>query len=295
MASTNATFPLRARSMMSPPERGHSMTRLPLASSTPSTVTLRSAGLFSCSLKKSMLVPQHPELADGPVQVHQLLLREGLAPLQDLPRPRVRGAHLSLFLIGEGQYVQDQELIYLPTVEHVARALGGDLRIVREYDRGREQHGPFTLFPHEHGPRLDILTLFHGPPKLLRRVGHGDKLSPLDLKRGVGRAEGLTQRALPIFTLPGGGVGDPDRQPEDPLPQSLGLNLDRSTQLAPTTHENSQDLARWTHELFLATPSGDVYAYPFRCLQQFGEPEPSSTYLPLGRLVPRQIELFSDL
>src|SRR5215216_4214441 len=114
MASTNATFPLRARSMMSPPEWGQSITRLPLMSSTPSTVTLVSVGLSSCSLKKSMLVPQHPELADGPVQVHQLLLREGLAPLQDLPRPRVRGAHLSLLLVGEGENVEDQELIYAP-------------------------------------------------------------------------------------------------------------------------------------------------------------------------------------
>src|SRR5919199_3257391 len=140
MASIDATFPSRARSMMSPPERGQSMTRLPLTSSMPPTVTLVSVGLSSCSLKKSILIPQHPGLADGPMQVHQLLLRERLAPLQDLPRPRVRCAHLGLLLIGEGEDVKDQELIYLPTVEHVARALGGHLRIVGEYDGGREQH-----------------------------------------------------------------------------------------------------------------------------------------------------------
>src|SRR5918995_120513 len=122
-------------SMTSPPERGQSITRLPLTSSTPSMVTLCSVGLFSCSLKKSILVPQHPELADGPVQVHQLFLREGLAPIQDLPRPRVRGAHLRLLLICEGENVQDQELIYLSTIEHIARAFGSYLCIVREYDR----------------------------------------------------------------------------------------------------------------------------------------------------------------
>src|SRR5215212_2341569 len=136
MASTNATFPLKARSMISPPERGQRTTRLPFTSSTPSTVTLRSVGLSSCSLKKSILVSQHSELPDGAVQIHQLFLRERLAPLQDLPRPRVRCAHLGLLLIGEGEDVKDQELIYLPTVEHVARALGGHLRIVGEYDRG---------------------------------------------------------------------------------------------------------------------------------------------------------------
>src|SRR3712207_6260479 len=180
MASTNATFPSSARSMMSPPERGQSMTRLPLVSSTPSTVTLWSVGLSSCSLKKSMLVPGHPELADGPVQVHQLLLREGLAPIQDLPRTGVRGSHLGLLLIGEGENVQDQELIYLPTVEHVARAFGGDLWIVSEYDRGREQHGPVALLPDEHRPRLEVLAPLRELPQLLRGVDHGDELSPCD-------------------------------------------------------------------------------------------------------------------
>src|SRR5215210_1117604 len=153
MASTKATFPSRARSMMSPPERGQSMTRLPLTSSTPSTVTLRSVGLSSCSLKKSILVPQYPEPADGPVQVHQLFSRKRLAALQDLARPRVRGAHLGLLLVGEGENVQDQELVYLPTVEHVARAFGGDLGVVREYDRGRKQRVVVPFVSDEHGPR----------------------------------------------------------------------------------------------------------------------------------------------
>src|SRR5918995_4578203 len=131
-------------SMTSPPERGQSITRLPLTSSTPSTVTLWSVGLFSCSLKKSILVPQHPELADGPVQVHQILLREGLTPLQDLPPPRVGGSHLGLLFVGEREDVQDQELIYLSPVEHIAWAFWGDLWIVREYYRRREQHVPVT-------------------------------------------------------------------------------------------------------------------------------------------------------
>src|SRR5215208_3268860 len=275
MASTNATFPSRARSMMSPPERGQSITRLPFVSSTPSTVTLRSVGLSSCSLKKSILASQYPELADSPVQVHQLLLREGLAPLQDLPRPRIRGAHLSLLLISQSKNVQDQELIYLPTVEHVARAFGRDLGIVGEYDRGREQQSPATFLPDEHGPRLEILTLFRELPQRLRRVGHGDELPPYDFERGVGRAEGLSVGAgfkpaptgLPIFILPGGGVGDPDRQPEDPPPQSLGLNLDRSAHRAPPAHESSLDLARRTHEFFLIAPFGDVYPCSYGCLE----------------------------
>src|SRR5215208_6016624 len=73
MASTNATFPASAMSMMSPPARGQSMTRLPFRISTPSTSRLRSSGLPSCSLKKSTLLPvreahdiQDEELIDLP-------------------------------------------------------------------------------------------------------------------------------------------------------------------------------------------------------------------------------------
>src|ERR671920_2614165 len=184
MASTNATFPESAMSMTSPPERGQSITRLPLTSSTPSTLTLWSVGLFSCSLKKSILVPQHPELADGPVQVHQLLLRERLAPIQDLPRLRIRGAHLRLLLISEGENVQDQKLIYLSTVEHVARAFGGDLRIVGEDYRGRKQHvlGPFL--PDQHGPGLLVLTPRREFPQRLWRVCHRDEAASFYLERG---------------------------------------------------------------------------------------------------------------
>src|SRR3712207_5041293 len=119
MASMNATLPASARSMMSPPGRGQSMTRLPFSSSTPPTTTLRSSGLPSCSLKKSTLVPQHPELPDGPVQAHKLLRRERLGSLQDLPRPRVGGAHLLFLLVGEGEDVQDEHLVDLRPVEVV--------------------------------------------------------------------------------------------------------------------------------------------------------------------------------
>ena len=47
-------LPLRAMSMMSPPELGQSRTRLPFSTSTPPTFTLRSVGLPSSSRKKSI-------------------------------------------------------------------------------------------------------------------------------------------------------------------------------------------------------------------------------------------------
>src|SRR5215207_3392156 len=217
MASTNAIFPASAMSMTSPPERGQSITRLPFVSSTPPTTTLRSSGCPSCSWKKSILVPQHPELTDGPVQVHQFFLREGLAPLQDLPRPRVRGAHLGLLLVREGENVQDQELIYLTAVEHVAWTLGRDLGIVVENDRGREQHVLVPFLADQHGPRLEVLAPFRKLPQLLRRVRHRDELSSVHFKRGVGRDEGLAERALPVLPYPRCSVGDPDGHPVDPV------------------------------------------------------------------------------
>src|SRR3712207_2837792 len=161
MPSTNAAFPASARSMMSPPGRGQSRTRLPFLSSTPLTTTLWSFGLSSCCRKKSStLLPQHPELADGPAQLHKLLRRERLAPLQDLPPPRVRGAHLFFLLISEVENVENEHLVDLGPVEQVARALGGDLGVVVEDDRSEERRGPLPFLSDEHGPRLQVLAPF---------------------------------------------------------------------------------------------------------------------------------------
>src|SRR5919205_3463064 len=236
MASINATLPASARSMISPPGRGQSMTRLPFRSSTPSTSRLRSSGLPSCSRKKSTLLPQHPELPDGPVQVHELLGREGLAPLQDLPRARVGGAHLLFLLVREGEYVKDEQLIYLRPVEQVARALRGDLRVVVEDDRGREHPVPLPLLSDQHGPRLYVLAPLRGLPEFLGRVDQRDELSSLRLQRRVGRDEGLLERTPPIRALPRGRVGYPHRNPEQPLPQGLGPYLYRSAQRAPAMY-----------------------------------------------------------
>src|SRR5918997_4400839 len=148
MPSMNAAFPLSARSMMSPPAPGQSRTRLPFSSSTPPTATLRSAGLSSCSLKKSStLAPQHPYIPKRPVQPHELLRREGLAPLEDLPPPRVGGPHLLLLLVGEVENVQDEHLVDLGPVEEIPGALGGDLRVVVEDYRGGEHRAQLPLLP----------------------------------------------------------------------------------------------------------------------------------------------------
>src|SRR5215212_3791120 len=187
MPSTNAAFPVSARSMMSPPGRGWSRIRLPFLSSTPSTTKLSGAGLPSCSRKKStLLLPQHPDIPEGPVQLHKFLRRQRLAPLQDLPRPRIGGPHLLLLLVREGHDVQDEQLIDLGPVEQVARALRGDLGIVIEDDGGGEHLAPVPFLSHQYGPRLQVLARSHSLQELLRGVRQRDKLSSLHLQRRVG-------------------------------------------------------------------------------------------------------------
>src|SRR5918998_4390023 len=161
--------------------------------------------------KKSTLVPQHPELPEGPVQLHKLLRRKRLAPLQDLPPPRVGGAHLFFLLVREVENVKNEHLVDLGPVEQVARALGGDLGVVIEDDRGGEQRVPFPFLSDQHRQRLQVLARFRGLPQLLRRVDQRDKVSSLPLQGRMGRDEGLLDRALPILPSPRGGVGYPDR------------------------------------------------------------------------------------
>src|SRR5215210_8561816 len=231
MPSTNATFPLRARSMMSPPARGQSRTRLPFASSTPRTTTLWSAGLSSYSRKKpSILRPQHPDITESAVQSHEFLRRERLTPLQYLPPPRVGGAHLLFLLVREVEDVQDEHLVDLGPVEQVAGALGRDLGVVVENYRRREQRAPVPLFPDEHRPRLQVFAPLCSLPKLLRRVDQRDELPRLYFQGSVGRDEGLPERTFPVLATPRGGVGYPDRYLEDAPLRRLGFYLRRSVQ-----------------------------------------------------------------
>src|SRR5215218_10801991 len=260
MPSTNATFPLRARSMMSPPARGQSRTRLPFASSTPRTTTLWSAGLSSYSRKKSSILRlQHPDITESAVQSHKFLRRERLAPLQYLPPPRVGGAHLFFLLVREVEDVQDEHLVDLGPVEQVAGALGGDLRVVVEDDRGREQRAPVPLFPDEHRPRLQVLASLRSLPQPLRRVNERDELPSSYFQGGVGRDEGLPERALPVLATPRGGIGDPDRDPEDPFLQELGPHLYRSAQRTPAAHQGTDDLSGRLCQRFLPAPPANIY------------------------------------
>ena len=89
--------------------------------------------------------PAHPELADRPVQAHQLVL--GVAPrcARGSRARGVRGAHLGLLLVGQAEDVQHEQLVDLAAVEEVAGALGGDPRMVLEDDRRGQQRVALAL------------------------------------------------------------------------------------------------------------------------------------------------------
>src|SRR5919107_872515 len=259
MPATNATFPLSARSMMSPPARGQSRTRLPFSSSTPPTTTLRSVGLSSCSRKKSStLAPQHPDVPEGPVQFHQILRREGLAPLQDLTPPRVGGTHLLFLLVREVEDVEDEHLVDLGPVEQVAWALGRDLRIVVEDDRGREHSASIPLLTNQHRPCLQVLAPLRRLRKLLRRVHERDEPPTLYSQGRVGRDESLPERTLSVLAAPGGRVGYPGRYPEGPFPHAFGPHLYRPAQRPPAAHQSPRDSACGLRNRLLLAASGDV-------------------------------------
>src|SRR5918998_6906686 len=211
--------------------------------------------------KKSTLVPQHPELPDGPAQLHKLLRRKGLAPGQDLPPPRVRGAHLFFLLVREVEHVEYEHLVDLGPVEQVTGALGGDLGVVVEDDRGGEHRAPLPFLSDEDRPRLQVLARFRSLPQLLRRVDQRDELSFPYLQRRVGRDEGLLERALPILASPRGGVGYPDRYPDDTPLQRLGPYLYHPAQRTAPAHHSTHNFSGGLRKRFLPTTLGNVYLY----------------------------------
>ena len=102
-----------------------------------------------------------------PVQVHQLLRRRPRRALEHLPHRRVlRGRRLAL-LVREREHVDQQRLLDLGRVEQAALALGRDLRVVGEHDRGAEHR--VVLRRGEHRPRVDLLAARR--PRAARRSG----------------------------------------------------------------------------------------------------------------------------
>src|SRR5438270_1555184 len=108
--SITAVRPRSARSQMSAPPLGTSRTRSPTRS-TPSPVRTDSfTGWVAKGSHSPMpsqgsrsLISVPPQLTDGAVELHHLVLGHALGALQHRPGAGVRGAHRVLLLVGEGE------------------------------------------------------------------------------------------------------------------------------------------------------------------------------------------------
>ena len=128
------------------------------------------------------------------VQAVEQLRRQVVAAIDDLRRARVGGARLALLGVGERHRAQREDLVDLGGVEEIARALGRDLRVVREDDRRREQERRIALGAREHGPAAHVLARRRGCARPFGRVGQRDEAAVLR-PRAAGAARRTTRAA----------------------------------------------------------------------------------------------------
>ena len=109
-----------------------------------------------------------PNSRTAPCRRMQLLLGEALRALEDLARPRVGVPHLGLLRVREGEDVQHEQLVDLAAVEQVARALGGDARMVLEDDRRGENGVAVPGLADQDGPAALVAAGLGGGSQVLR-------------------------------------------------------------------------------------------------------------------------------
>ncbi|HEV2871467.1 MAG TPA: hypothetical protein VG409_08590, partial [Actinomycetota bacterium] len=171
------------------------------------------------------------EVADGAVEALQQLGGHAVDPVDDRRRPLVGRPGLALLGLGEGHGAQGQDLVDLGGVEQVARALGGDGRVVVEDDR-RGQHGvTAALLADQHRPGVEVLAGLGGRLGPLRWVEQGQEHPLVDPEQAVGRDQRVPQgdAAVGAGVVPGGGVLQHEAQPAQAVGalQALGRQPDR--------------------------------------------------------------------
>ena len=91
---------------------------------------------------------------------HEVVLAKGFGAFEDSAGIGIDIAHFVLFLVRHGHHPEGEDFVDLEAVAKVAGALGCDLGIVVEDDRGREHRVAFLLLlvAHEDGPGADIVA-----------------------------------------------------------------------------------------------------------------------------------------
>src|SRR2546429_725006 len=107
------------------------------------------------------------QLADSAMELHELLGRESLRPLQYLARALIL-PHLHFLFVGQRQDTQRENLIDLRAIEERPRAFRGNLGIVIQDDGRRKHCIAFSLVTDQHRPRADILTFLDKSLQLFR-------------------------------------------------------------------------------------------------------------------------------
>ena len=106
-------------------------------------------------------------------------------------RPRLR-----LLLVGEHQRAQAEDLVDLGAVEEVRRALRGELRVVGEDDRRREQQVAAPGRSGEHRPGVLVVQLAGGGQRPLGRVGGREERARADGRAGCARRSATSAGAV---------------------------------------------------------------------------------------------------
>src|SRR5215510_6477058 len=104
------------------------------------------------------------------MEFHQPLRRKRLGSLEYLAGALVYQTHLLLLLIRHRHDAQREQFVNFRSVVEIARAFRGDLRIIIENDRRREQTVAFSFFPDQRRPGAYFSKTGGGLGKLLSRI-----------------------------------------------------------------------------------------------------------------------------
>src|SRR5215510_12607450 len=121
------------------------------------------------------------------MEFHQPLRRKRLGSFKYLTGALVYEAHLLLLLIRHRHDAQREQFVNFRSVVEITRAFRGDLRIIIEDDRRREQTVAFSFFPDQRRPGAYVSTTSGGRAKRLRRIEQRDKLAPTYAENSVCR------------------------------------------------------------------------------------------------------------
>jgi hypothetical protein len=127
------------------------------------------------------------------VQIHQLFAGQILRPGEQFRDAVIGGGGLALFFIGEGHDAEREDFVDLATVEQIAGAFRGDLRVIGQNDRRGQERIGLVRGAGEHGPAADVLALPGQLGPLCGRIGQRNKYAALGGEDQMRRSQRMEQ------------------------------------------------------------------------------------------------------